>query len=93
MVKIAILQRGWIFVGEYIQEGSACRLENAFCIRTWGTEKGLGQIALGGPTGDTELDYAGVVRFHELTTVALIDCVPEKWADTLEKKEWACVYK
>lgn len=78
-VKIAILQRGWVCVGRYIKSGDERRLEGASVIRTWGTTKGLGEIAAGGPTNSTKLDPAGTVRFNALAEVASVDCDSEKW--------------
>lgn len=77
-VRIVLLQRGWVYVGKYSQDGSQCKLENASCIRRWGTTKGLGEL-VNGPLDDTTLDKAGTVRFHELSVIATIDCNPEKW--------------
>ena len=45
-IKICILQRGWIMVGHYSEEGDNCKLENSATIRTWGTTKGLGEQTL-----------------------------------------------
>lgn len=78
-VRIVILQRGWVFVGRFSQEGANCRLDNAAVIRSWGTTKGLGEIAVGGPTSKTKLDKCPPVKFHELTVIATLDCVEEKW--------------
>ena len=78
-IKIAILQRGWVFVGRFSKEGSDCMLENAYCIRQWGTTKGLGELT-NGPTSKTVLDDAGTVRFHELGVIALVDVNNEKWS-------------
>ena len=82
-VKIVILQRGWVKVGRFYQDGVNCRLENCATIRSWGTTKGLGEIAIGGPTSKTILDPEPTCRFHELTVIATIDCVEEKWANKL----------
>jgi hypothetical protein len=78
--KIVILQRGWICVGRYIKSGDERKLEGASVIRVWGTTKGLGEIAEGGPTNSTKLDPAGTVRFHPLAEVAALDCNAEKWS-------------
>ena len=78
-IKIVILQRGWVMVGRYSQDGSKCRLDNAAVIRKWGTTKGLGEIADGGPTKNTVLDKIPPVEFHELTVIATIQCRAEKW--------------
>ena len=78
-VKIVILQRGWVMVGVFSQLNSQCRLDNAAVIRKWGTTKGLGEIADGGPTKDTVLDKTPPVEFHEMTVIATIQCRAEKW--------------
>lgn len=78
-IKIVILQRGWVMIGHFSQEGTKCRLDNAAVIRKWGTTKGLGEIADGGPTKDTVLDKTPPVEFHELTVIATIQCRAEKW--------------
>lgn len=84
-IKIAILQRGWVMVGRFGQEGSNCYLEDAAVIRSWGTTKGIGEIALNGPIADkTVLDKCGDVKFHELTAVAILDCNQDKWRKALK---------
>ena len=83
-IQIVILQRGWVAVGEFSQDGSACELDNAKIIRRWGTDKGLGQIASGGPTSKTVLDPGGTLRFHELTVVARLECSAEAWQGRLQ---------
>lgn len=82
--KIVILQRGWVFVGYFSKEGSTCKLSDAYCIRTWGTTKGLGELSEDGPTSNTKLDKVNDVTFHELTSVAIIDCNDGVWKKTLK---------
>lgn len=72
-VKIIVLQRGWVVVGEYSQTATEGTLTNAATIRVWGTTKGLGELASDGPTSSTKLDKAGIVRFERLTTVLVLD--------------------
>jgi hypothetical protein len=81
-VRIVILQRGWVMVGRWSQEGDDCTLIDASVIRIWGTTKGLGEL-IGGPTGKTVLDKAGVVRFHILTVVASLQAEESAWAPKL----------
>jgi len=78
-IKIVILQRGWVFVGRYYENGNNCRLEDAKCIRKWGTTKGLGELALDGVKSDTILDDCPTVNFHKLTIVASINCEKNLW--------------
>ena len=82
-IKIVILQRGWIFVGKYKQEGMKCILTSAKNVRTWGTKKGLGELAEGGPTSATKLDDVNDVTFHLMTSIAVIDCDDKNWKKVL----------
>ncbi len=83
-LKIVILQRGWVMVGRMERSGSECKLHNASVIRNWGTTKGLGEIAVKGPTKDTKLDpCGGLVEFDYLTVVASISVEEKKWLNAL----------
>lgn len=79
-VKIVVLQRGWVLVGRYSENGDRCALDSASVIRAWGTTRGLGEIADGGPTASTKLDPCGHVDFHVLTTVLVLNCREDKWS-------------
>lgn len=83
-IKIVILQRGWVFVGKFSKKGSTCKLENAYNIRAWGTTKGLGELAESGPTSTTKLDKVNDVQFHEMTSIAMIDCDSKIWKKELK---------
>lgn len=82
-IRIAVLQRGWVVVGRFSQDGDMCKLSNANVIRVWGTTKGLGEIAIGGPTTKTILDKSPDIEFHILTSVMLINCVRSAWENKL----------
>jgi hypothetical protein len=82
-IRIVILQRGWVLVGYFSQDAEKCKLEKASVIRQWGTSKGLGEIAVSGPTSKTILDPAPTVHFHELTIIATIECVRSAWSSKL----------
>lgn len=84
MIKIVILQRGWIFIGKFEQSGSICKLTNAYNIRTWGTTKGLGELAQNGKTTNTKLDKVNDVSFHELTIIATMDCNFKAWHEDIK---------
>lgn len=80
-IKIVVLQRGWTMVGRFEKEGSECKLHKASVLRSWGTTKGLGEIALGGPNPSTKIDPTnGLVEFDYLTVVATITCDQLAWA-------------
>jgi len=73
-IRIVILHRGFVYVGSFEQEGPNCILRNAKNVRRWGTTKGLGELANRGPLSNTILDDCGIVRFHELGIIGMIDC-------------------
>jgi hypothetical protein len=78
-VKIVVLQRGWVYIGRFERTGNDCKLHNAYCIRTWGTTKGLQEL-VNGATNSTKLDKCdGIVEFDWLTTVHTITCNAERW--------------
>lgn len=81
MKKIVVLDRGFVFIGDLNQPlGSGwITIEDAKCIRYWGTTKGLGQLALEGPQSGTILDETGTVTAPISSVIALIDVVSDKW--------------
>ena len=83
-IKIVILQRGWIVVGRLERDGNQCKLHSGSVIRSWGTTKGLGEIAENGPLANTKLDKCyGVIEFDYLTVVATIGVNEAKWTSSL----------
>jgi len=83
-LKIVVLQRGWVIVGKFERNGSDCKVHNASVIRNWGTTKGLGELALFGPTVSTKLDPCnGLVEFDYLTVVMSISVNEEIWLKKL----------
>jgi len=78
-IRILVLQRGWLSVGEYSCDGEHITLKNSSTIRKWGTTRGLGQIANDGPTKDTVLDFDGETIVHVLSVIKQIKCDPDKW--------------
>lgn len=83
-VQILVLHCGWVVVGKReTLTGPEVVLNNAQVVRRWGTTKGIGEIATGGPTRETVLDPCGTVRVHELAVVMTIDCDTDKWAKSL----------
>lgn len=78
-VRILVLQRGWVAVGNYTAAGDDVQLSNAKIVRRWGTKKGLGEIAAKGPTKETILDDVGQVQVHRLGVVLAITCEPSAW--------------
>ncbi len=77
---IAVLERGFVFVGRAAVTEGWLRLVEASCVRRWGTTRGLGQLATEGPQPATKLDPAGEVQSPLGSVVALISCDASKWA-------------
>ena len=82
-IKIVILQRGWVMIGRWSQDGDMCTLEDTRVIRRWGTTDGLGQLAIHGKQEETKLEKTGNVTFHMLTTIAIIDVDDKLWDSEL----------
>ena len=88
-VSIIIGHRGWVWVGfSSFEENenplkSKVVLTNAKCVRKWGTENGLGEIAIDGPTSNTILDDGGTIKLHPMSVIASYDCDYDKWKSYL----------
>ena len=82
LTLILVLQRGWVVVGKCSRDDAEMvQLQDASVIRQWGTTKGLGEIALNGPTSKTVLDVCGTVEVHPLAVVLVLRYKGEKWPD------------
>lgn len=77
--QIVILDRGFVYVGDVTTEPDWCLIENASCVRRWGTKKGLGELAANGPLSNTVLDPAGTVRAPMRAVIAMLACEADKW--------------
>lgn len=83
-IKIVVLQRGWVLIGRFEKEGTNCKLHDASVIRSWGTTKGLGELAISGKTKDTKLDKCGgLVEFDILTVVLKLSVNESLWKKEL----------
>lgn len=78
-IQIVVLQRGWVAIGRFTQTKEQCHLTNAYIIRTWGTSKGLGELANEGQKTDTKLDKCADIHFHEMTVVLRMDVDESRW--------------
>lgn len=76
-MKVVVYQRGFVAVGNDEREGPELVIRNAAIVRRWGTaNKGMGWLALHGPTPETVADKAGTIRTHELAVVMTLDVCP-----------------
>jgi hypothetical protein len=76
---IVVADRGFVYIGDVEYTPEMCVVRNARNIRIWGTNRGLGQLALSGPTKDTVLDDVGVVRIPIHAVISLIDTERGVW--------------
>jgi len=67
------------FIGVYHPAKGAkpAHMTDASCIRLWGTTAGLGELALKGPTKETQLDFCGTVVFDN--PEAVLFTIPCEW--------------
>jgi hypothetical protein len=77
-IKIAVLDRGFVYVGHVKSEDEFVILTHAKNIRIWGTTKGLGEL-VSGPLANTRLDAVGTVRVPFRALISLIDVEQAKW--------------
>ncbi len=76
---IAVLDKGFVYVGEVTQYDNGYLIEEARNIRVWGTKDGLGQLARSGPTKDTVLDAAGSLLVPSHAAQHFIVTEKAKW--------------
>lgn len=77
---IVVADRGFVWIGDCLRQGDSLYCVAAQNIRTWGTQKGLGQLAMTGPTDQTELDPVPCVIVPMRAVIALIPAKEEPWA-------------
>jgi hypothetical protein len=81
-LQIAVLDRGFVYVGRCAVADGFLTITDARCIRRWGTTNGLGQLAASGPTAKTILDTAATIHAPLTAVVHLIDCAEGAWPRT-----------
>lgn len=79
-IQIVVLQRGWVAIGRYSEDKDGCHLTSASIIRTWGTTKGLGELAESGPLSNTKIDACPDIHFHPMTAVYKMDVNEDNWS-------------
>lgn len=77
--QILVLDRGFVFVGCAEQHGDFVKLYDAKCIRYWGTTRGLGELASGGPTSKTKLDDAWTLTIPNASIIVSYLTEASRW--------------
>lgn len=70
---IAVLDRGFVYVGDIEIKGDFLYISNAKNIRYWGTKNGLGELRKG-PLAETKLDKVGDVIAPMKSLIHLVPC-------------------
>lgn len=77
-IKIAVLDRGFVYVGHCEVSGDFLTITKAQNLRVWGTTKGLGELT-NGPLSNTKLDNVGTVKVPLRALISLVDVKQDKW--------------
>jgi hypothetical protein len=79
---IAILNRGYVYLGRMERKGDELLLHECKNVRKWGTTKGLGQLAIEGPQENTVLDECGssptITPWQNVVTI--LYCEESAWS-------------
>ena len=71
-LAIAVLDRGFVYIGQVKTNAQWCDISEASNVRYWGTKKGLGQLALEGPQPETSIDAVGLVHVPMHAVISII---------------------
>jgi len=76
MKEIVVITNGFVYMGDVSESEDLryIRIDDAACIRSWGTTAGLGEIALKGPTPNTVLDPPRTVEVAWHAVIMRIKC-------------------
>lgn len=77
--SVVVLDRGFVYVGEARRTGDMLRIQDARNIRYWGTDKGLHQLVLSGPTSKTRLDEAANIQAPMRAVISIHETDAGKW--------------
>lgn len=73
--SVFVVNSGWVFLCDaYEKNDGAYHLINASTIRKWGTTKGLGELAIGGPTKETIMDPCGTPIVPAAQVLFILPC-------------------
>ena len=80
-LKIVILPRGWIMVGDCEEKNNKIYMKNASVVRDWGTTNGLPELANEGPGPKTKLDGKCEMQFPMSAVICEISCNEAVWME------------
>lgn len=77
--SIAILERGFVFIGDVTTDDRWIRISGARSLIRWGTTKHLAQLANDGPQPNTKLGDAADVKAPLGSLIAILPVDTAKW--------------
>lgn len=78
-IKIVVVDRGWVFIGNVFKGTESTLIKNAHVIRRWGTTEGLGELSIKGKLENTILEKCLDIEVPIKSIIAFLDCDQEKW--------------
>lgn len=73
-LRIVVLERGFVYVGNAVVDSDFVTLTNARNIRRWGTSSGLGEL-INGPLKETKVDPCGDLLIPLRSVIHFIQCL------------------
>ena len=86
-LRILVIESAFVMVGRVsmsFMEDDVVAKDRCAIVRSWGTDKGLGQIAYGGPTSNTALDPQPRTVVNRKKWIYAIDCNEDAWKKACE---------
>jgi hypothetical protein len=77
-IKIVVLERGFVYVGEVTELDDGIRVENARNIIRWGTSRHIAEL-VNGPLEDTRLGDVCSFKAYTHSVIHMLDVESEKW--------------
>ena len=71
---VVVVDNGFVFWGDLRVVDDMCEISNGYNLRRFGTTRGLGQLALEGPTKETQADKITVVRVCKTRVTFVMEC-------------------
>lgn len=71
---VVVVDNGFVFWGDLRVVEDMCEISNGYNLRRFGTTRGLGQLAIEGPTIETQADKITVIHVLKTRVVFVMEC-------------------
>ena len=78
-IKIIVLERGFVYVGHYAEDGDKATITDARSLILWGTSEHLGEL-VGGPKEKTKLGAVCTVTARLSQIIHTIEVSQDGWS-------------